>query len=476
MDLLCLVFQELPIDTLIGFSGIPIERILHQRLLKRSAITEEAISTHLSKADPIELDLRDRYLDLLSEMGELHRLSRCSLRPDRAIFMRDSKAYYRFVETNTRVNLQKALESGIPEIQARALSVYRLNGRPSVIEHHLAEFLHDIDVAKIPWTAKLMKLLEQMIRSCDAQDRPPDGINTLAGFLRMSDYTVPGDRSKSEYLCGYIERAVFDGMDQFAYNVDIDKLVYDLFYIVVSNLRSAHVISIFIHFGYFPPSLLNCDRSDILCRALLGVYPKLLKRLRTGDALPDMVPGRIWITSQLLDRCREMLQIPGLSIGYRKCLSILLGYRVDLATISADQMEFMVRVAHPQVTKDILRAIFVDDEFRLRNRGIYYDVRNILNQWPEDMDRARLRGEFNKQMRALGGLVEMIHPPPTSSAEIEILRKYGKLTGMPNPHPALTESEYLASVGSQSDAREIEIRRVVQERYERYLSALKDLP
>jgi hypothetical protein len=81
--------------------------------------------------------------------------------------------------------------------------------------------------------------------------------------------------------------------------------------------------------------------------------------------------------------------------------------------------------------------------------------------------------ELNRQMCRIGGSVDL--PAPTCVAEIEILKKYGKLLEMPCPHPALTESKYLASLGKSKDEvpeEELRIRRVIQERYEQYLAAL----
>lgn len=486
MDLLYLVLQELPAGVLSDWQnefekgGISIQRIINQRT---DRVRADKLSTLPSSEEDFIPDRLDRYLHLTTSMGEMHDkasayLSVHTLR-SRATFLRDPKWYLHFTsECAIDLNFQEALETGVVEIQARVLSM--CNDTPSIIGLYLDSALEDIDITTIPWTNSLMSVLGMMIQEFRVSFPTHYGIDTIAGFLQIQNYTIAAHtRARERYLYGYVWREMSIATNRFASNLRIDTLVDNLYQFRVSKISSGsaeafEIVSVFISCGYFPPPLF--DRYDSLIKlGIEHVQPDLIERFDGGvvSGITSTILRTIRITPDLIDRCRRMLKL-NVSAEYRTSLRILLGMHVDLESIVIDSARLMVRVAHPQVTKALIDLVIQNDnDFTLDNMGIYYDLQNMLKEW--SLRRLDIKHHVRAALYTRGKVSDMPEICDMTANRISLLKKYGKPSGEFS-YP-LTEEE-LARVtvlrGIVPTSAEVSVRRQIQARYEKILTLLRN--
>lgn len=120
----------------------------------------------------------------------------------RAIFLRDWQHYVKLTLTASRLDFWLAMESGVPEIQAKALAV--VLGEKKGHESKLTRYQYN-DLTSIPWTKQLKAIIENEV----VHPRSGDEITTskLGGMLGL---TVEPRHTSFDYYVGYCQK-VLDG-------------------------------------------------------------------------------------------------------------------------------------------------------------------------------------------------------------------------------------------------------------------------
>ena len=327
MDLLRQILIRLPTD---AFNRLPLDIVYelskeHVRL--NTKLPETEIDVYRGLFPDVAFGRIEAYQGQMSLAATAFIM--LDLLTARAAFLADKEWYliYARMSSPWDIDVNPALISGVPEIQAQALA--------------LAVNLLDIpDPELIRWTHGLIRYYrEYMLESVEIYS---PGQNFLAGYLhielRRYNYT-------HEYLTGYIRREMLSHPDPFRPIESLDRFI--------AGHHSIDRIAVSVRGGYFPPTVL-ADTITAFTYALRYVQPKLLGRLPRLEVAEDTSMYRLMpVTQDLAERAREMVALvreryPGL-ISYRTKMKILGGLHVDMDAVDSDGIAIMFQVAHPQI-------------------------------------------------------------------------------------------------------------------------------
>lgn len=265
MDLLRLVLARQPVDSLIRFP-----------FLLRS---RKFLLTRITVLGNREVNT-ENYLDSTIADGELTSLSVVKVgripAQARAIFLRNPGSYRHFVETDPiEIDLWLALGSGIPEIQATALSRFRGQFPDEYQWEVIAGYA---DLLDIPWTEQLRAATGTLLGSLTVS--PPQAEPTrlklthLAGFLgvavdfsKIRDYIYIG-----EYFTGTVLNRL-QGKEVTEKDEDIEKIARQLY------VSSADTVKIYMATG-IPKTAVSCGY----------LYPliEIAKKNKSFHGIPEL--------------------------------------------------------------------------------------------------------------------------------------------------------------------------------------------
>ena len=337
MDLLDLVLARLPLDAFLRTGRDPKIRIRDVNRIspKRSQKFRRAVRNWPSETPVYALEC--------ALQGELS-VSATELIPttlllSRAAFVGDARMYEYLITTRNylEIDLDIAISSGVPEIQAWAMA-----HADRVIE------VRDLEIiVRSPWLLDYLKVEPDLILS-----------PRYAGFF----HRPLGKHDRLSYLTGFIEREMIGRDDPFRPIETVDRLIDDMGY---GNVGFKETLADnYIYAGYFSPLVgyFDTHAEFLLERALINIQPKLLFQI------PEHIGVDISrvITPSMVVRAREMLPLIEMrsptSIRYIAQLRIICGLPVDLSEFDSDDSvrQYAITVAHPQM------------DFYLRDAGAHY--------------------------------------------------------------------------------------------------------
>ena len=149
------------------------------------------------------------FIECTSSSGELSERTIDHIPPDyivaRAIFLRDAERYLSVVGEVSKLDFWLAMESGIPEIQAKALSIYiasikilEKGGREGKVNRDTLSSYNDL--TSVPWTPRLREIIRDLLPTYHFEEE-------ISGFLSLDmdetsmsfDYYVGVCKN---FLCG----------------------------------------------------------------------------------------------------------------------------------------------------------------------------------------------------------------------------------------------------------------------------------
>lgn len=232
-----------------------------------------------------------------------------------------------------------------------------------------------LDPERIKWTAETRKYLLEDLRANTEENA------FLIGYLAYPDSIPSSEDFLHGILQGYV-RAAVGSRNGWISDPKLETAVLD--YLRRYNLDPVIVEDDLIAQGYF--SLINNPRlpavdpmnAEDLTEAGLGtIEPDLLRTPISTEVLPNR-----WITISvsLIERARRMLTLPfSFSPKYRTILRIIVGETLsDVDLHLAEQYPqiglYLMHVAHPQLTSEIVQSSYV----HYRDSGIrcliFYDL------------------------------------------------------------------------------------------------------
>ena len=313
----------------------------------------------------------------------------------RAAFLRDAKMYNDACrdEIAVEIDLERALISDVPEIQAWALTF-----------------------AKDPWNVpdpELIRWTPQLIRYYASLTQPETSTAYyLSGYLHLPPphYAMKNVAYWSGYLSepqqSSVSRQSRDPGSCPGYSVEIEAILKQNFP-VTNEIEFDYLLEVCGKSGYFSPRLLRADSHLLVDTALKCVQPSWiahLPKLAIEKASID-IPTSQYITADLVERARRMIPLiesyyPNLTI-YMTQLRILCGMRIDISefihnTPSQRMSEFLIsQVAHPQagfsVSPEIKSSVHYDIADLVQNGAfprkwkfisLLYGVGRILKAYP----------------------------------------------------------------------------------------------
>ena len=367
MDLLRLIWARLPLEGLrilgrdFDTTDLVRERLRIQRLEEYAVAT---VKGRFSKSP---------YLALAVYRGGLMKGAEIFVDPavlcSRAAFLQEAEWYHYYAEKSSifSIDVDAALISDIPEIQARALSM--TNDRFDVTDPGL-----------INWRSGLVVLYHDMF-STTSQLLSKQEI-FLAGYLHVP-ISVWMMRNPDSYIVGYIQSEMI-GKDPFQKSASIEELFHRF---GIESPESDRYILNSIKGGYFPPSLV---KKHIDYVAVEYIQPRLLERLIEASNVgkSKVLAKRQFqkirfdaeepITYDLALRARQMAVLlrgrPEWTFE-RIYMEALGGLLIDMAELNQIPtwarntiQEVMEAVAHPQ-----FRTAVRTDLMPGRGSSVYYD-------------------------------------------------------------------------------------------------------
>lgn len=262
----------------------------------------------------------------------------------RAAFLRDKDAYLRFSRMfPCRFDLDRALRSDVPEIQAMALARQSTSTSggfwPFLVKHP------DL----IRWTKGLLKIFRQI-------PNPTEMMNPfLLGYLDVPvDPEVWDVVEYRDYLLGQLER--INPETTFVASPEIDDILLPGFQQMRVSTPMQSII--YVRSGYFPPRLFTLAVSEtIFLHAIEYIQPDLVEHLLRVD--PELTFDRFFlqvfsVSDAVVRRARKMIAVatarfPGRT-DYLLQLQIICGDRFDEPDqLTPDLARLVIDVMHPQL-------------------------------------------------------------------------------------------------------------------------------
>lgn len=363
MDLLRHIWARLPLQNLIILSKDE-DQFSQQFIDLRTRVTNQLFETDPPKES--FLNSADSYIKLCTFQGELCQYSHLYMPSetllDRAAFLRDADWYHFFANRRTgrwRPSRQSALETDIPEIQARVLSI---TGMSTLINPEI-----------INWSPGLHRYYRSELE--------PFAENPLYDHNDV-------------YVHGYFNTILLkDAIKRFSQH---HLKLYVMWYIkgCLSRKMAPKLDDYYEHTGgtlFFAESLigagywdsrLECHRSDIIRMSLRHIQPKFLRQLTSLPQLQEFAGSEeinVDVTPEVVERAMEMQTILcrlGVSAGrYMEDLRIILGQPVEITERSEDHINWPAEVAHPQLKR--VENLSVETPF-----NTFYDLINTMKVLP----------------------------------------------------------------------------------------------
>lgn len=350
MDLLRIVLAYLP------YGRAPDDNVVRTRLVNRIEngdfpYTYGAICTYQGELSDDSVNWMERkYL--------------CS----RAAFLGDVEMFKKFSNSRqTIMDFEIGMRSNVPEIQLLAARSGAAVGT-----------INDPEV--IRWDPELRSIL--LNRALDMIHG--SGASFLYGYLFYPEHlsvSVRGYRANlSAVLEGYVTAAIGRITDPFT----PDPLIEEAGQITGLHHNREHLIKL----GYFITTGVNLTVDGLFKLALSGIQPRLLISLLVRypehkDRLAEYSRGvnilrGMEITERVVDRARAMLELEvEFADKYQIGLLIVTGgfcFTPD-HLMTLENINLMVRVAHPQLTKELIGDNVLDEDVY---GTVFYDLVNLF--------------------------------------------------------------------------------------------------
>lgn len=389
MDLLRLVLVRLPIDRLTEFQEVIDKNFILDRIRVVNRIDEE-------------IGPFDEYVRLCMLQGEISTRFPSVLNYEwvscRASFLADFETSEGLRLTGSCPNI--GLRSSDPRIRSHASLRYTTDGI--------------VDPASIAWTSEMRKgvlsrfewdmmnfAIGYISYLEDASVSPAQLPVNLPGSPREpAQPKLPSVTSKEPMLAGYVNAVMQEASDPFAPIPWLEKLARDF-------LPERYEI-ILVENGYH---YMERYSEITVTKAIQFIWPKLLIR-SCREQLATLMPiiesywisGNMDITEGLVGRAKEMLDLDlNFSDFYRLLLRIIVGLPVDLSTVHGCDyytlVIFMIRVAHPQLTKDLTDGMLLFWKPTL----IAYDLVNYFRVYSDDFPSRDSDGWYKLQILCANG-------------------------------------------------------------------------
>lgn len=361
MDLLRLVLSKQPLDGVRKFSRLLQNKAFRE--MKLGAFGAEKYSHELSSHTSPTRDSVNRALFLQHVGYYLHLTGICS----------------------EEIGLVEALASGIPEIQARVLSLVVLQDKRKE-----RVTMEDYGLFAVPWTKTLWNLTREVLEKTNYS-------NYWAGF-----FLLPKMDNPSQYMRGYIE-ARTHGKDVLERNEEIETAFSSLFrQSIEEHLKDDFSLDqfgeILIITGYIFPLLRFPIKGNLAETAFSHASHTLLKRADfTGVTFEtEADPDRFYVkrVSTIMDDTDLVTKIPeaGLQL-YR----VILGYDVQPTTYETEKAKAAVGIPFDV---DMFEINDFYDFSQYSFARVFYAPEEVTdNSLPEDYDlsliyEARRLGRF----------------------------------------------------------------------------------
>ena len=346
MDLLRQVLIRLPLQKLIDLR-FPAEEFVRLRSRAVNRLTDDELDAYLLMMP--RNSLLDRYTYLCQMQGEPSRdgiIEDC-LQQSRAAFVGDSQTYDQLCrKIHYRPDLDVALRSGVPEIQAWALA--------------LSRNIFDIsDPESIDWQPRFEEQGPSLLAFYKSSQTPMVVNTTSAYLIGYLHHDNPGrwinsnsQNIMTSYWSGYFRSEMLNPRPTFQPE-EILSLIPD------------YAFQICLHSGYFSPRLMKMVPGNVIYNAFAFVRIDWIGKLNAdypGNFI--IIDDEIHINRDLVERARRMISLVERRYphqkGYLIQLRILCGLPVDLTNLTNIYEgaigRLMKSVAHPQLTVDQTRS------------------------------------------------------------------------------------------------------------------------
>ena len=383
MDLLRQVLARLPLDTLIEHDD-DLEKIFRIRARVVNRFSEARLEVYRRALDNrFDSDFTQIYSALCTYQGELSKIG-CkfvyrTLLLKRAAFLREVWwcRHYSDGASGDHLDVEEALRSDIPEIQARALAI---SNYPLEIEFP----------ESINWTKGLTSWYYTLIPRRIA-DTPTA---YLAGYLQVTLIILGDDRLRHAYDLGSTRRRIAQQLSEAQTLPGAQQLSEAQTLPGARQLSEAQTLpgaqpttDICVEAGYFPPWLFRhpSSESELVKLAVAHIQPKLLRRLQIETPTPFRRSTVIRVTEDLAQRAREMALLvreryPG-EVVYRMEMEALGGLHVDMAEfgrlseIDRERVaDAMTLVSHPYLPPKLMVGNGASKSL------IYYDIASSFHK------------------------------------------------------------------------------------------------
>ena len=402
MDLLRQIWLRAPLSVLPSIEGVIDDDWFRQRNRVVNRLPEAAFEEYLERLMHIAKTRVVAYISLSVLQGDRP--------PDdlpilysrylfaRAAFLRDPKMYEAACRYHTEVDLDLALISDVPEIQAWALA---LTNDPWIIP----------DPEIIRWTPHLIRYYTSL----------PNQIPELLGYFH-----APSKKSLM-YMIGYLKNSVHRKASTSKSETALNSYLATISPRLGNPLD--HVLQICAASGYFSPQLLKVEDKTLVIIAIRSIHPSWIVRLPRVAIDDDVHFGIGDITVDLVERAKEMIPLieryyPNLKL-YLTELRILCGLEIDPNYINRNTDLLLQTVAHPQLEVVTNQRIY---------SSVHYDLSRLI----------RLSGRQNVTrsfalVSARGGLLGIYQswldhshktPGDLSETSPEIRQKYERILAM----------------------------------------------
>lgn len=293
-------------------------------LLRSKYFIETRLSTvnHLEMAD---LDLNN-YIILCTLQGDISALSvehsNFDHLLDRALFLCDASLYCYLIDMNPmKCNFWMAMETNVPAIQAKALSLLSIAGPGEQIYGiPFVDMIKIRNLGSINWTTPLMNILRNFcLQVCGRFTDPTMDDNSLFGFLRIPVKSPVGrfrllGFSTFSYFHGYAYSFLRGGCEAET-NDHLEEVFYQLYHIT-TNYAVMHTgaYSTFVGSGYIAPiarslqALRPGGHVKLWKEAILHACPILLPLLSQNSSPPTRYREMLETSRHRKARIREFLK------------------------------------------------------------------------------------------------------------------------------------------------------------------------
>lgn len=331
----------------------------------RSVIGVDFFRDRTRVVNRISIDYTDdlQYGMMCTYQGELFKYSSGFL-PERLIYARaafllDSRLFTELIFGT--IDLDLALVTGIPEIQARALSMTSLQDQFEIFDPQI-----------IPWTPQLIGYYTELIR----QNSPKPGMQLVAGFLQVGIIQESIDYHISYFLAETAHLPAFTVSEKLEQHIRAR----------VGNITKDMLLLICIEGGYFPPWLFTIEpsKSVILSHAFRAIQPELVRRLKGVDSDAKLI-GLQNITRDKVRRAGEMIRVVKKNypdkIDYLIELKVICGQPFDWNDIRSSSLRdhlpgYLRLLAHPQFRKEMALTGIAS----IARTSVYYDLINYFRE------------------------------------------------------------------------------------------------